>query len=43
MDDPKIDNETSSNTINHGNRIVVFDPRFGGIRRWKRRRRIKRM
>jgi hypothetical protein len=40
MEDPKIDRETSSNTPKHGDRIVGFEPPFGGIR-W-RRRRIKR-
>jgi len=39
MEDSKIDKETSSNTPEHGDRIIEFDPRFGGIR-W--RRRIKR-
>jgi hypothetical protein len=42
MGDPKIDSETNSSTPNHRDRIVVFEPRFGGIRQ-RRRRRIKRM
>jgi len=41
MEDSKRDKETSSNTPKHGDRIVGFGPRFGGIR-WRRRRRIKR-
>jgi len=41
MEYSKIYKETSYNTPKYGDRIVGFDPRFGGIRWWRRRRRRK--